>query len=142
MFSKQAIAQHLNIDEVKIKSIEEWANCLFVCISGLGARFVSKKVGKIAKMEPKITKIYDNVCFPGELSLDSRFAELATGRQLIGRGANGFLRLHFKPGDLVETKDGVHMLDRLYNPMKAGFHLEDPEQAKYLVEQLGRSSNK
>lgn len=77
------------------------------------------------------TKIYDNVCFPGELALQGE--ELATSRQLISRSANSFLRLHFKRGDLIEIKEGVCMLDRGFNAMKPGYHLEDPERAQQLA---------
>ena len=38
------IATHLNVLESAITKVEEWANCLFVVVKGLGARFVSKKV--------------------------------------------------------------------------------------------------
>jgi hypothetical protein len=48
-----AIAQHLNITEQAIVRIEEWANVMFVVAKGLGARFVSKKIG--AKRMEKIT---------------------------------------------------------------------------------------
>ena len=42
--SIQAISQHLKVAEQAIVKIEEWANCFFVVVRGLGARFVSKKV--------------------------------------------------------------------------------------------------
>lgn len=51
MIDKQAIAQHLKINETQIKSIDEWANCLFVVVAGKGARFVSKKVGIMHRTE-------------------------------------------------------------------------------------------
>lgn len=39
-----AIANHLNVEEKDIVRIEEWASVDFVVISGVGGRFVSKKV--------------------------------------------------------------------------------------------------
>lgn len=45
-----AIATKLNVLESAIVRIEEWANVLFVVAKGVGARFVSKKVG-VEKME-------------------------------------------------------------------------------------------
>ncbi len=45
MIDFQAIADYLNTKTSRIKSATEWANCLFVVVKGLGARFVSKKVG-------------------------------------------------------------------------------------------------
>jgi len=41
-----AIATKLNVLESAIVRIEEWANVLFVVAKGVGARFVSKKVGE------------------------------------------------------------------------------------------------
>lgn len=48
--SSQAIAKHLNIVQSEVLRIEEWANCLFVVVKGLGARFVSKKVMEEIKL--------------------------------------------------------------------------------------------
>lgn len=42
-----AVANHLNVVESAIVRVEEWANCLFAVVKGLGARFVSKKVVKV-----------------------------------------------------------------------------------------------
>ena len=42
-----AIAHHLNVTEQSITKVEEWANCLFTVIKGIGARFVSKTIIKI-----------------------------------------------------------------------------------------------
>ena len=41
------IATSLNVFPNQIKKAEEWANVLFVVVTGLGARFVSKKVIKM-----------------------------------------------------------------------------------------------
>jgi hypothetical protein len=53
-----AIANHLNIAESIISSVEEWAHVLFVRFVGRRPRFVSKKV---TKMESPLTK--DQVAF-------------------------------------------------------------------------------
>lgn len=42
-----AVASHLNVVESAVVRVEEWANCLFAVVKGLGARFVSKKVIKV-----------------------------------------------------------------------------------------------
>jgi len=39
-----AIANHLNVDEDQITRMEEWATVHFVVVTGVGARFVSKKI--------------------------------------------------------------------------------------------------
>jgi hypothetical protein len=44
-----AIANHLNVAADAIVEVQEWARVLWVRVRGLGARFVSKKVGQ--KME-------------------------------------------------------------------------------------------
>jgi hypothetical protein len=49
-----AIAQHLNVPVASILEVQEWARVLWVRVKGLGARFVSKKVVKMA--EPKTYK--------------------------------------------------------------------------------------
>lgn len=41
------IATFLNVSPNQIKRVEEWKNVLFVVATGLGARFVSKKVLKM-----------------------------------------------------------------------------------------------
>lgn len=46
-----AIATKLNVLESAIVRIEEWAHVLFVVAKGVGARFVSKKIGVEKKME-------------------------------------------------------------------------------------------
>ena len=51
-----AIATKLNVLESAIVRVEEWANVLFVVVKGLGARFVSKKVVEIKKMEYAIER--------------------------------------------------------------------------------------
>ena len=43
------IATSLNVSPNQIKRAEEWASVLFVVVTGLGARFVSKKVIKMVK---------------------------------------------------------------------------------------------
>jgi len=40
-----AIANHLNVAESAIVEVQEWARVLWVRVKGLGARFVSKKIG-------------------------------------------------------------------------------------------------
>lgn len=40
------IANHLEVSPNQITKIEEWENCYFVVVKGLGGRFVSKKVVK------------------------------------------------------------------------------------------------
>jgi hypothetical protein len=47
MFDYSAIANHLKVSVEKIKSVKEWATVLFVVVTGKGARFVSKKIGKV-----------------------------------------------------------------------------------------------
>ena len=39
-----AIANHLNVSESAVVRVEEWANVLFAVVTGIGARFVSKKI--------------------------------------------------------------------------------------------------
>lgn len=58
---------------------------------------------------------------------------MATYRDLINREEGGFLRLNFKRGDLVETSYGISMLDKSFNAMKPGYHIQDPERAKELA---------
>ena len=41
-----AIANHLNVAADAIVEVQEWARVLWVRVRGLGARFVSKKVGQ------------------------------------------------------------------------------------------------
>lgn len=48
-----AIANHLNIAEGIIASVEEWAHVLFVRFIGRRPRFVSKKVMKVSKEIPE-----------------------------------------------------------------------------------------
>lgn len=43
---KAVIAKFLNISTNAIRRVEEWANCFFVVASGIGGRFVSKKIMK------------------------------------------------------------------------------------------------
>lgn len=38
------VARHLQVTADAIARIEEWANCLFAVVRGMGARFVSKKI--------------------------------------------------------------------------------------------------
>lgn len=38
------IAQHLQVSPNQIIKVEEWKNCYFVVVKGVGGRFVSKKV--------------------------------------------------------------------------------------------------
>lgn len=45
MTNTAAIATKLNVLESAIVQVEEWAHVLFVVVKGLGARFVSKKIG-------------------------------------------------------------------------------------------------
>jgi hypothetical protein len=45
-----AIANHLNVTEAAIIEVQEWARVLWVRVKGLGARFVSKKVVEVKKM--------------------------------------------------------------------------------------------
>ena len=44
MFNLTAIAAKFNVLQIAITRVEEWANCVFVVIAGVGARFVSKKI--------------------------------------------------------------------------------------------------
>ncbi|HEY9598398.1 MAG TPA: hypothetical protein V6D33_12070 [Cyanophyceae cyanobacterium] len=53
-----AIAQHLQVSPNQIIKIEEWANCYFVVIKGLGARFVSKKVVVSAPVQAPVIQSY------------------------------------------------------------------------------------
>ena len=46
-----AIAQHLNVADEAIVEIQEWAKVLWVRVKGLGARFVSKKVGAVKEQK-------------------------------------------------------------------------------------------
>ena len=66
--SSRVIAKHLNVRQSAIIKVEKWANCLFVVVRGLGARFVSKKImnkievdlykaSKIIQNYPKLSKI-------------------------------------------------------------------------------------
>ena len=50
------VARHLQVAADAIARIEEWANCLFAVVRGMGARFVSKK---IMTVEPKTITAYD-----------------------------------------------------------------------------------
>lgn len=45
-----AIAKHFNVIESAIVRVEEWKNCLFCVVRGIGARFVSKKVAKVTQI--------------------------------------------------------------------------------------------
>lgn len=47
------VAQHLNVAESAILEIQEWARVLWVRVRGIGARFVSKKVVKVDKIQEK-----------------------------------------------------------------------------------------
>lgn len=53
-----AIAQHLQVSPNQIIKIEEWVNCYFVVVKGLGARFVSKKVVAIAPAQAPALQSY------------------------------------------------------------------------------------
>lgn len=46
-----AVARHLNVAESAVMRVEEWANCLFAVVRGIGARFVSKKVVKVPEVK-------------------------------------------------------------------------------------------
>jgi hypothetical protein len=50
MTNTAAIATKLNVLESAIVRVEEWANVLFCVVKGLGARFVSKKVVEVKKL--------------------------------------------------------------------------------------------
>lgn len=51
------VAQHLQVAADAIARIEEWANCLFAVVRGMGARFVSKKIAMTT--QPKTITAYD-----------------------------------------------------------------------------------
>lgn len=51
MINAAAIATKLNVLESAIVRIEEWASVMFVVVKGLGARFVSKKIVEVKKVE-------------------------------------------------------------------------------------------
>lgn len=52
------IAQHLQVNPNQIIRIEEWANCYFVVVKGLGGRFVSKKVVEAAPVKATAIQSY------------------------------------------------------------------------------------
>jgi hypothetical protein len=55
MTNTAAIATKLNVLESAIVRVEEWASVMFVVVKGLGARFVSKKIVEVKKVEMKLT---------------------------------------------------------------------------------------
>lgn len=75
------IAQHLNIAESAITRIEEWAKVLFVIAKGIGARFVSKKVVKMMKIEDA-EKIASKIA-PGRT-----VSVIDDGRVIVRRASN------------------------------------------------------
>lgn len=79
------------------------------------------------------TKIYISSVFDNLTTQEKYSERMATYRDLIGKDANGFLRLNFKRGDLVEILEGVSMIDKNFNAMKPGYHIENPERAAYLA---------
>lgn len=123
-----AIAKHFKINQCQIIKIEEWAKVFFAVIKGLGARFVSKRVVKMEMEAKTITPIYEGIF--GQLQLDDKHVDLASTRALVSRDGHKFLRKNFKPGDLLQTANGVQMLDKNFNVLKAGFHEQNPEEAK------------
>lgn len=122
------LAKHLNIIESAIIRVEEWSKVFFVVVRGLGARFVSKKA---VKMDATPVPVYEGIF--GQLQLDSKHVELASSIALMSKDGHKFLKEHFNPGDLIRTANGVQMLDRNSNPMKADFHLKNPGLAKKLA---------
>lgn len=77
------------------------------------------------------TKIYEGVC--GELLFVSKKNILASTDSLETEEGREFLKRYFSPGELVQTLNGIQMIDRNYNCMKAGFHVNNPEKAKQLA---------
>lgn len=69
----------------------------------------------------------------GQLQLDSNHVDLASTSALVSRDGHKFLKAHFKPGDLIQTANGIQMLDKNFNPMKAGFHEVNPQKASQLA---------
>lgn len=123
------IAKHLNILESAIIRVEEWSKVFFVVARGIGARFVSKKVA--TKMESAPVRVYEGIF--GQIQLDGKHVDLASSIALMSKDGHKFLRQNFKPGDLIETANGVQMLDKNFNPMKANFHVKNPDLAKKLA---------
>lgn len=80
-------------------------------------------------MEPK--SIYEGIF--GQLQFDANHVDLASTRALVSKDGHKFLKAYFKPGDLLRTANGVQMLDKNFNVMKAGFHEQNPEKAKELA---------
>jgi hypothetical protein len=92
------------------------------------AKFTTQAVNEeIMNAKP----VYEGIF--GQLQFDPDHADLASTQALVSKGGHKFLRQHFKPGDLIETANGVQMLDKNYNVMKAGFHNQNPEKAKKLA---------
>jgi hypothetical protein len=77
------------------------------------------------------TPVYEGIF--GQLQFDSKHVDLVSSGALVSKDGHKFLRKHFKPGDLIETANGIQMLDKNYNAMKAGFHEQNPEQAQKLA---------
>jgi hypothetical protein len=80
-----AIANHLNIAEAIIASVEEWAHVLFVRFVGRRPRFVSKKVVKMSEWSNKNnlkinhTQVPYFSKWPGYLAFSEASDQLASG---------------------------------------------------------------
>lgn len=77
------------------------------------------------------TPVYEGIF--GQLQLNAKHVDLASTQALVSRDGNKFLRKNFKPGDLLQTANGIQMLDKNYNVMKAGFHEQNPDKARQLA---------
>lgn len=79
----------------------------------------------------QVIPVYEGIF--GQLQLDSNHVDLASSRALVSKDGHKFLKQNFNPGDLIETANGIQMLDKNYNVMKPGFHEQNPEKAKQLA---------
>jgi hypothetical protein len=53
------LAKHLKVAPSQVKIAQEWCNCWFVVIRGVGARFVSKAITSIKTVVAKVFSIVE-----------------------------------------------------------------------------------
>jgi hypothetical protein len=92
MTTTATIATKLNVLKSAIVRVEEWFSVMFVVVKGLGARFVSKKVVEVKKVE-------------------------LTPVDFIDKGNKIVLNSKYEPDiALIETLDGTHRIRLIAYP--------------------------